>query len=139
LIPHVLVAELLQIPPPQQVLPVQQAPLQHLPAEMVPQSVPSPAWELVHEPFVQAMLVLHWTPALQSRQEVPEPHWLTLEVTQVVPPLQQFPEPQQDPPQQVLPAVQTPVPQHSTPVRQMLLQQICPGIVHPVMSQPIAC
>jgi hypothetical protein len=138
LIPHVLVAEVLQLPLPQHVLPMQQAPLQHLPAEMVPQSVPSLAWELVHEPFVQAMLVLHMTPALQSWQPVPEPQWLTLEGTQEVPPLQQFPAPQQDPPQQVLPAAHAPVPQHSTPLRQMLLQQTCPA-PHPVMSQPIAC
>jgi hypothetical protein len=127
-----------QTPLLQQVLPMQQAPLQHLPAEMVPQSVPSPAMLLVHEPFVQAMLALHMTPALQSWQEEPEPHWLTLEGTQVVPPLQQFPAPQQDPPQQVLPAAQAPVPQHSTPLRQMLLQQTSP-VPHGDVSQPIAC
>ena len=125
------------IPPLQQVLPVQQVPLQHLPAEMVPQSVPSPAMELVHEPFEQAMLVLHTTPAVQSWQVVPEPHWVMLGVTQVLP-LQHPPAPQHDPPQQVLPAAQAPVPQHSTPLRQMLLQQTCPA-PHPVMSQPIAC
>jgi hypothetical protein len=137
--PHVIVLFVpeAQLPPLQQVLPMQQVPLQHWPAVMVPQAVPSPAWLLVHEPFVQAMLVLHTT-LLQSWQELPEPHWLTLEATQVVPPLQQFPAPQQLPPQQVLPAAQAPVPQHCAPVRQMLLQQTDPA-PHGLVSQPIAC
>jgi hypothetical protein len=126
-----------QTPLLQQVLPMQQVPLQHLPAERDPQSVPSLAWLLVHEPFVQAMLALHTT-LVQSWQVLPEPHWVVVGLTQVLPPLQHFPAPQQLPPQQVLPAAQAPVPQHSTPVRQMLLQQTCPA-PHPVWSQPIAC